>query len=275
MNIVLCDDNPTFLRDLHHRLQYIVAQCDWTCKYTLYQSPMQLLSADLSTTELLFLDIDMPGINGIQTGRKLREKYTDLIIVFVTGYIKYALDGYSVAAFRYLLKDSLDAELPICIRDIQKKMYEEQDSITIRGLEHNIQVRIQDILYLEGTAQRHVMQLDDLSQFPLPDDELVVVLANLLDNAIEACALIPNKSLRYILIKIQCRPAVTYLHVENSTAEPVTIKNNHIVTHKQSSGHGYGLQNIKTILERHQALYTLSYQEDGMIFCFSAQILPN
>ena len=92
-------------------------------------------------------------------------------------------------------------------------------------------------------------------------------LANLLE--------INDKSLRYILIKIHCSPAVTYLHVENSTAEPVTIKNNHIVTHKQSSGHGYGLQNIKTILERHQALYTLSYQEADMIFCFSAQILPN
>ena len=119
------------------------------------------------------------------------------------------------------------------------------------------------------------MQLDDLSQFPLPDDELVVVLSNLLDNAIEACELISNKDLRYILIKIQYSPAVTYLHVENSTATPVTIKNNHIVSHKKVTGHGYGLQNIRTILERHQSLYTLSYQEDDMIFCFSAQILPS
>ena len=119
------------------------------------------------------------------------------------------------------------------------------------------------------------MQLDDLSQFPLPDDEFVVVLANLLDNAIEACELISNKDLRYILIKIQYSPAVTYLHVENSTATPVTIKNNHIVSHKKVTGHGYGLQNIRTILERHQSLYTLSYQEDDMIFCFSAQILPS
>ena len=119
------------------------------------------------------------------------------------------------------------------------------------------------------------MQLDDLSQFPLPDDELVVVLSNLLDNAIEACELISNKDLRYILIKIQYSPAVTYLHVENSTATPVTIKNNHIVSHKKVTGHGYGLQNIRTILERHQSLYILSYQEDDMIFCFSAQILPS
>lgn len=119
------------------------------------------------------------------------------------------------------------------------------------------------------------MQLDDLSQFPLPDDELVVVLANLLDNAIEACELISDKKLRYILIKIQCNPAVTYLHVENPTACPVIIKNNHIVTHKKTTAHGFGLQNITTILERHQSLYTLNYQEDTKIFCFSAQILPN
>lgn len=119
------------------------------------------------------------------------------------------------------------------------------------------------------------MQLDDLSQFPLPDDELVVVLANLLDNAIEACELITDKNLRYILIRIQCSPAVTYLHVENSTAKSVTIKNNHIVTHRKQPGHGYGLQNIRAILERHQSLYTMSYQENSKVFCFSAQILPN
>lgn len=157
MNIVLCDDNPTFLNDFHHHLQSIAAQCDWVGQYTLYQSPTQLLAADLSATDILFLDIDMPGINGIRAGRELREKYPELIIVFVTGFIQYARDGYSVAAFRYLLKDALQTELPACIRDIQKKLYESQESIPIRGLEYAVQVRLQDILYLEGTAQRHII----------------------------------------------------------------------------------------------------------------------
>ena len=157
MNIVLCDDNPTFLNDLHHQLQSIAAQCDWVCQYTLYQNPMQLLAADLSATNILFLDIDMPGVNGIMAGRELREKYPALIIVFVTGFVQYARDGYSVAAFRYLLKDSLETELPACIRDIQKKLYESQESILIRGLEYSVQTRLQDILYFEGTAQRHVI----------------------------------------------------------------------------------------------------------------------
>lgn len=157
MNIVICDDNPTFLNDFHRQLQDIAAQCDWIGHYTLYQSPIQLLAADLSTADILFLDIDMPDIDGIRAGRELREKYPKLVIVFVTGFIKYARDGYSVEAFRYLLKSSLQDELLSCIRDIQRKMYETQESISVKGLEYSLQVQLRDIIYFEGTAQRHVI----------------------------------------------------------------------------------------------------------------------
>jgi DNA-binding LytR/AlgR family response regulator len=155
MNVVLCDDNPTFLNDFHHRLQSVAAQCDWVCQYTLYHNPVELLAADLSNTDIIFLDIDMPGINGIQAGRELRERHPDLIIVFVTGFIQYALDGYSVEAFRFLLKDSLQTELIACVRDIQKKLYEKQASVLIRGVEYSRPVQLQDIIYFEGTSQRH------------------------------------------------------------------------------------------------------------------------
>ena len=100
------------------------------------------LGADLSAADTLFLDIDMPGIDGITAGRELRGRYPDLIIVYVTGYVQYARDGYSVAAFRYLLKDSLDEELPDCLRDIQQKLYAQQESIVIRGLEYIRPTRI-------------------------------------------------------------------------------------------------------------------------------------
>lgn len=141
---------------------------------------------------------------------------------------------------------------------------------------------VADVLLSQKAAiakSKHIsfqMHLDDLSDFPLPDDELVVVLANLLDNAIEACELISDARQRYILIKIQCKPDVTYLHIENPTAEPVTIKGNRVITsRKDSASHGFGLQNVATILRMHQALYTLTYQEADSVFCFSAQILTD
>ena len=52
--------------------------------------------------------MEMPGLSGIETARALREMGSEAVIVFVTGYSEYAIEGYEVAAFAYLLKPSLD-----------------------------------------------------------------------------------------------------------------------------------------------------------------------
>ncbi len=116
-------------------------------------------------------------------------------------------------------------------------------------------------------------QLDDLSKFPLPDEALVIVMANLIDNAIESCEKIPDKELRYIQLKIKNIDGTSFLYIENSTGEPVKIDNNRIVTRKNHSiYHGYGLQNIFAVLDKYNAIYSLDYVETSNIFSFSAQI---
>jgi hypothetical protein len=120
---------------------------------------------------------------------------------------------------------------------------------------------------------RFQMQLDNLSTFPLSDDALVVVLANLLDNAIEACEKIPDPEQRVILVKLQYKPEASYLHIENTTIKPVTIKNNRVIS-SSSLEHGFGLQNVITILEQSGAIYALDYQEERNLFTFSAQLMP-
>lgn len=116
------------------------------------------------------------------------------------------------------------------------------------------------------------LQLDDLSLFPLPDDALVVVLANLIDNAIEACEKIDSLSQRRITLKMQMKASVAFLYIENTTASPVCIHNYQIATTKDNPiAHGYGLKNVYTLLERNNASFVTKYREDG-VFCFSAKI---
>ena len=116
-------------------------------------------------------------------------------------------------------------------------------------------------------------QLDDLSAFPLPDDALIIVLSNLIDNAIEACSKIENADERFISLKMKVEQMAAFLYIENPTKEPVHIVNNKIVTTKKNPlEHGYGLQNIASVLEQNNAVYLLNYNEDKHIFSFSAQI---
>lgn len=78
--------------------------------------------------DLVFLDIEMGELDGMETARRLREADEGLGLVFVTGYTDYVFDGYSVGALGYLMKPPraeqldgiLDRELEARLRDGEK-----------------------------------------------------------------------------------------------------------------------------------------------------------
>jgi hypothetical protein len=114
--------------------------------------------------------------------------------------------------------------------------------------------------------------LTDLSDFPLPDDVLVVVLTNLIDNALEACEKLPEDK-RSVLLKMQNTEDSAIIYIENPTLHPVKIRNNRIMTTKPNPiSHGYGLKNVCTLLDQHNADYAMHYDCSTSAFCFAAQI---
>lgn len=111
------------------------------------------------------------------------------------------------------------------------------------------------------------VDVNDLSGLDMPTNVLVVILSNLLDNAIEACLRLEGNR------KIQCRIVLEetlYLSVRN-TSLPVVITDGHVPSSKDSpENHGYGLINIRLTLERLKAEYVFSWN-DGW-FEFAAEI---
>lgn len=169
MKFALCDDNNAFLNQLNESIIQYCAYKDWTCTVSRFTSPEALLNADLSSLQALFLDIDMPRINGLEVAKQLRNSYPDLIIVFVTGFIKFAPAGYRVNAFRYLLKNELTTELPLCLEEIWEKLFVLQDSIPIQQPDQTVHTRLVDILYFEGTPLRRVLLHTTQTQNPVQE----------------------------------------------------------------------------------------------------------
>lgn len=116
------------------------------------------------------------------------------------------------------------------------------------------------------------MQLGDLSTFPLSDEELIVVLSNLLDNAFNACMAVSSFDERKVLLKMRTKEAAGFLYLENRTAHDIEILDNKIVAPKNKLiEHGYGLKNVTAILENINALYVFDYNSQKHLFSFSAQ----
>ena len=168
MWIAICDDVQPFAKALQAQIEQLCARKDWPLESHIYTSPKALLKADLSAAQVVFLDVDMPELNGLETAKRLRERYPELLLVFVTAFIEYAPAGYDVSAFRYIFKPELAARLPSCLEDIHERLYTSRESIRLSGTDGVHTVALRDILYIEGTPQRHVLvHLTGAGQSPL------------------------------------------------------------------------------------------------------------
>lgn len=167
MKIVICDDVPEFGNELKGKAEEICAENDWPLECAVFTSPRVMLAEDLSSYQVVFLDIDMPGINGLEAAKELRTRYPDVILVFVTAFIEYAPAGYHVEAFRYLLKQQINGSLPQVMADIHHRLRESADTISVQLKSGSILIPLKKILYLEGTPNRKVLFHVDYDSRPI------------------------------------------------------------------------------------------------------------
>ena len=108
MRILVCDDDAAFAGQLAEKIEAIVKPQMPRSTVDCATDAAQLRALPLAKYDLAFLDIDMGPLNGVDLARRLHEMRSDMLLIFVTNYVEYSLQGYEVQAFRYLLK----AEMP-------------------------------------------------------------------------------------------------------------------------------------------------------------------
>ena len=77
-------------------------------------------------------------------------------VILVTACMNYALDGYKVKASRFLLKEDLEQTLGECMDDILKEIGQESQTITLDFVEGKIQLRADEIIYIETNKHKNV-----------------------------------------------------------------------------------------------------------------------
>lgn len=109
-----------------------------------------LLAADTSDYDLIFLDIQLADMTGLQVAQALRARGFSRDLVFLTAYREYVFEGYNVQALNYLIKPADYAKLDACLSHVQEKMKNACYSYTYRGTVMLIPYR--DIRYIESSG---------------------------------------------------------------------------------------------------------------------------
>lgn len=106
--------------------------------------------------DLVFLDIQMPDINGIQLAKSLDRK--NPMVIFTTAYSKYAVEGFNVEAVDYLLKPFEFSRFMIAVNKAREQkalkdtapVVEDDQAIFVKSDYQNVRIATRDIQYIEG-----------------------------------------------------------------------------------------------------------------------------
>lgn len=104
MRIAIAEDERSCARTLQDYLKKYETEYDCKLDALHYRSGEELLSAFQNQFELIFLDVAMGGINGLETAKRIRKLDPDVVIIFITNLAQYAINGYEVDALDYILK---------------------------------------------------------------------------------------------------------------------------------------------------------------------------
>lgn len=151
ISIALCEDNP-IQRDVMSDLLNDYKESHSGIEYTTFASGAELLETVKKNKigfDIYFLDIVMPGINGMEAATTLRMMGDNGLIIFTTASIEYAVASYDVHAFYYMIKPVDGAKLTKIIDNAVEALGKAEDSIIVKSVNGEIKLKFRQIMYVE------------------------------------------------------------------------------------------------------------------------------
>ena len=131
-----------------------------------FDNPLDTLNfLENNTTDVIFLDISMPDMNGISLGKIVTKMYPNMKIVFITAYKDYAVDAFEIKAFDYLLKPYSETRIRNLLKSLVNRETEVISSIKNSNLK-KITVNIDERLY--------VISLNDVDYIEASEKETLI-----------------------------------------------------------------------------------------------------
>lgn len=164
IKVAFCDDDLSVLKELSVLMERYRVERNQDITYAAFHSPLELLSEVERGTRLdiIFLDVLMPGQDGISAAREIRKYDTSVKIIYLTSSSEYAVDSYEVGAYFYQLKpiwqESFYRLMDSVLRECRKN---EKNSLILRCKTGITRLELDKLKYCEVTGRNLLLHKED------------------------------------------------------------------------------------------------------------------
>lgn len=181
LKIAICDDEKAFAEEIEQLVAKYFSTRNVGYQIDIFESGVLFveLGFDMTQYQIVFFDINMEGMNGMESAKQFRRYCPDTFLIFVTSLTNYALEGYKVEAIRYLIKnhETLADDIKEALDAIFERMHVGSKSLIYDFIEAPLKlVHLCKIMYVENNLHKVAFHL-------LEDgDEKVYTIYKKLDN---------------------------------------------------------------------------------------------
>lgn len=164
LRIAICDDSADARDALRLQLEKLL--CEETeeivYEFSSGAGAVRWLERHPGEIDLLFLDVEMTGLNGMEAAESIRKFNTEIVIVFVTGYSDYVFDGYRVNALDYIIKPAKSDRLLEVLKRARLRFENEQrDMYFLKNAEGTFRFPVAAISYFYSDKRKVVLVCGD------------------------------------------------------------------------------------------------------------------
>lgn len=164
IKITFCDDDMEVLHQMNELLDRYRVERNEDITYAAFQSPFELLTEIEKgiRPDILFLDVVMPGQNGMDVAKEIRQYDTNMKIIFLTSSPEFAVESYSVGAYFYQLKpiweESFFRLMDAVLAECEKK---KKNSLILRSKDGITRIDLQQLEYCEVLGRKLLFHLEN------------------------------------------------------------------------------------------------------------------